>query len=74
MIEGLPSIKEEMLKVQLQETSNTFASDMLIMKFIQGFPIIGVIGGVANPIYYNKIMNYVRLKYQKRYLMMKLKD
>lgn len=74
MIEGLPSIKEEMLKVQLQKTSNTFASDMLIMKFIQGFPIIGVIGGVANPIYYNKIMNYVRLKYQKRYLMMKLKD
>ena len=27
------------------------------------------IGGAANPVYYNKVMRYVQLKYQKRYLL-----
>ena len=26
-----------------------------------------IVGGVFNQVYYNKIMNYVRLKYHKRY-------
>ena len=26
-------------------------------------------GGAANPLYYNKIMGYIQLKYKKRYLL-----
>ena len=40
-------------------------------KFIQGIPIVGMIGGGANPIYYQKVMRYVQLKYRKRYLLSK---
>ena len=40
-----------------------------MLKFVQGIPVVGVLGGIANPAYYNKVMKYVRLKYRKRYLL-----
>ena len=57
------------LEKQMELTSSAFALDMLLLKFIQGLPIVGVVGGAANPVYYKKIMDYVELKYRKRYLM-----
>lgn len=62
---------EEVIKDQIEQTSNAFATDMLVTKFIQGIPIVGMIGGAMNPIYYNKVMHYVELKYRKRYLIHK---
>ena len=54
---------------QLKETASAFAVDMLLLKFIQGLPVVGVFGGAANPVYYSKVMKYVQLKYRKRYLL-----
>lgn len=34
-------------------------------------PVVGVIGGLGNPVYYRRILSYVQLKYQKRYLLEK---
>lgn len=65
-------LTDEDVKLQLEKTANTFAKDMLITKFIQGIPIVGMVGGAANPVYYHKIMGYVQLKYRKRYLLEKL--
>jgi len=62
------------VKQQIEQTANAFATDMLVTKFIQGLPIVGVIGGATNPVYYNKVISYVELKYRKRYLLAKLKD
>ena len=45
--------------------------DMLAAKFIQGLPVVGIVGGLSNAISYNRILSYVQLKYQKRYLMQK---
>jgi len=64
---------DEELKSQIEMTANAFATDMLVTKFIQGLPVAGIIGGAMNPIYYNKIINYVQLKYRKRYLIQKLR-
>lgn len=64
-------ITDEQFKAQINKTASVFAMDMLLLKFIQGLPVVGVIGGVANPVYYNKILKYVQLKYRKRYLMNK---
>lgn len=69
MIEEMPQIGVDELQAQIQKTGSAFAVDMLLLKFVQGLPLIGVFGGAANPIYYNKIMRYVQLKYQKRYLL-----
>lgn len=62
---------ENELKQQIEKTANAFATEMLVTKFVQGLPIVGVLGGVANPIYYQRIMRYVQLKYRKRYLLRK---
>lgn len=53
---------------QMTKTADAFAVDMLAAKFIQGLPIIGLAGGLSNPVYYRRIMKYVQLKYRKRYL------
>lgn len=62
------------LQTQIGTTADAFALDMLVMKFIQGLPVVGVIGGLSNPVYYNRIMEYVRLKYHKRYLLEKKEE
>lgn len=62
------AVTEEELQAQIRETAGIFAMDMLVLKFIQGMPLVGILGGMANPVYYRKIMVYVQLKYRKRYL------
>lgn len=62
-------VSEEMLQNRLRETASAFAMDMLLLKFIQGLPVVGILGGAANPVYYSRVMKYVQLKYRKRYLL-----
>ena len=71
MIRELPSPTDEEIATQMRHTSDAFATDMLLAKFIQGIPVVGVVGGLANPLYYRRVLNYVRLKYKKRYLLAK---
>lgn len=56
------------LEQQIQQTASVFAMDMLALKFLQGIPVVGLIGGIANPVYYRRVMQYVQVKYYKRYL------
>lgn len=69
-IYDIPS--ETDIKKQIENTANAFATDMLVTKFIQGLPLVGVVGGAMNPVYYNRVMAYVQLKYRKRYLLRKM--
>lgn len=62
-------ISEEAFQAQIQDTASVFAVDMLLLKFVQGMPVVGVLGGAANPLYYHKILRYVQLKYKRRYLL-----
>ena len=62
-------ITDDDFKCQMKETASAFAVDMLLLKFIQGLPVVGIIGGAANPVYYSKVMKYVQMKYRKRYLL-----
>ena len=62
-------VSDEVFKAQVKATASAFAMDMLLLKFIQGLPVVGIIGGAANPVYYSKVMKYVQLKYRKRYLL-----
>lgn len=57
------------LREQIRRTADIFAVDMLLLKFVQGLPVAGIIGGAGNPLYYNKVMKYVEVKYRKRYLL-----
>jgi len=74
MIDGMileppQNVSQDVINEQIRETASVFAMDMLILKFIQGIPVVGILGAVANPIYYNRVLRYVQLKYRKRYLL-----
>lgn len=71
--EDMP-VTEEAFRMQVQETASVFAMDMLLLKFIQGLPLVGILGGAMNPVYYRRILNYVQLKYRKRYLLKRKED
>ena len=47
---------------------------LLYMKFLQGIPIVGVAGGLADSVYLKKITDYADLKYRRRFLKKKLSD
>ena len=64
-------LQETKLQEQIRQTADVFAVDMLLAKFVQGVPVAGILGGICNPVYYRRILNYVQLKYQKRYLLQK---
>lgn len=74
MISGIGEVTEEAFRQQMQKTSSAFAMDMLLLKFVQSLAVVGIIGGAANPIYYQKVMRCVELKYRKRYLWNILKE
>lgn len=75
MIVEMPQeVSHAVLEEQIRETASVFAMDMLLLKFIQGLPVVGIIGGVGNPIYYNRVLKYVQLKYRKRYLLKQITE
>lgn len=65
---------EEEMREQIERTANACAMDMLLQKFIQGLPLVGVLGGVTNPVYYGKIMTFVKTKYHKAYVIDLLRE
>lgn len=58
----------------MEETSSILSATLLTAKFIQGLPVVGVIGVAVNPYIINKIGKYTRIKYKKRYLLGKVSD
>lgn len=74
MEEDALAVPQEILREQIQETASAFAVDMLLLKFIQGMPVVGILGGAANPVYYRKVMEYIQRKYKKRYLLILVHD
>jgi len=65
-------ISEDVFSEQIRLSASAFAVDMLLLKFLQGIPVVGILGGMANPVYYRRVMKYVELKYRKRYLLRQL--
>lgn len=56
------------------KTSKAMSDEMLYLKFLQTIPVVGVAGGLSNPIYLNRIKNYADVKYKKRRLMIRLRE
>jgi len=69
ILKGEREIPDADFQTQIQDTASVFAVDMLLLKFIQGLPVVGLLGGAANPLYYHKIMQYMQLKYKRRCLL-----
>lgn len=59
----------ESMEEQIKKTSLVLSKELLYLKFIQGIPVAGVIGGVSDVLYQKKITDYALLKYKKRFLL-----
>ncbi|MDS0524657.1 EcsC family protein [Clostridium sp. SHJSY1] len=56
------------LDKEIKKASNSLSQGMLTAKFIQGIPLVGVIGGITNYNVINKVSKFASIKYKKRYL------
>ena len=68
-IGGWSITKEE----QMRQTSDALVKEMIYTKFVQGWTILGVFGGIFDPVYVNRITGYAILKYRRRFLATHLK-
>ena len=66
-------VSDQVFADQIDQTASVFAVELLALKFIQGLPVVGILGGAANPVYYARVLKYVRCQYEKRYLQKRLK-
>lgn len=62
------------LEEEIKAASAALSDAMLTAKFIQGIPVAGIVGGMSNPLIYRRVLQYVGLKYKKRYLAQKRKS
>lgn len=56
------------LNKEISNTSRILSNSMLTSKFLQGIPVVGMIGSITNCKIINKISKYSAIKYKKRYL------
>ena len=52
----------------IQSVSCVFSKELLYTKFLQGVPVIGVVGGSYDYIYIKRLTSYAKVKYYKRFL------
>ena len=51
----------------IEETAGCLSKELLYMKFLQGIPVAGAIGGAYDAIYMKRIAEYSELKYRRRF-------
>lgn len=59
------------LQKQIKKTSALLSKELLYMKFLQGTPIVGAIGGFYDVLYMKNITDYANIKYKRRFLSMR---
>lgn len=52
----------------IRKASAALSDELLYMKFLQGIPVVGMIGGMYDAVYMQKITDYADMKYKRRFL------
>lgn len=55
-------------KLQIKNTAAAMSKELLYMKFLQGIPVVGTVGGAYNTVYLQRVQKYAKLKYYRRFL------
>lgn len=55
-------------KEEMRRASEAVSMEMVYMKFVQGLPVVGVVGGIFDPVYVRQLNRYAELKYRRRFL------
>ena len=59
---------EETIKEQIKLSASALANEMLFLKFVQGIPIVGVVGGISDTVFLHRIQRFAKINYQYRLL------
>ena len=59
-------------EVHAKQAAAGLSKELLYMKFLQGIPVVGAVGGAYDVIYMNQITEYAKLKYERRFLEKKM--
>lgn len=55
-------------QTQIRSCADALSAELLYMKFVQGIPIVGAVGGACDALIMSRVSAYARLKYQRRLL------
>lgn len=58
----------------VQETAKCLSKELLYMKFLQGIPLVGAVGGAYDVIYMKQVNKFAELKYRRRFLQAKKRN
>ncbi len=61
-------------EANVNKVAQTLTNELLCMKFLQGLPIVGMVGGVADAVFVKRIISFSKLKYKRRFLQNKMSD
>lgn len=67
-IENDRYVAAESLEECINAAAGCMSKELLYMKFLQGIPIVGAVGGAYDAIYMKQIVKYAELKYRRRFL------
>lgn len=65
---------QEDMKTRIRQASECLSKELLYMKFLQGIPFVGAVGGAYNAIYMRRISKYAELKYRRRFYLNKMNE
>ena len=55
------------LNKSIEATAACLSKELLYMKFLQGIPIVGAVGGAYDVIYTKQVVKYAEMKYRRRF-------
>ena len=61
------------MEVRIESTSERMSTELLYMKFLQGIPVVGAVGGAYDAIYMKRVSKYAELKYRRRFYLNRMK-
>lgn len=57
----------------IKAAANGLSKELLYMKFLQGIPIVGAVGGAYDAIYMKQVKEYAEMKYRRRFYAKRMK-
>lgn len=63
---------DELISDKIKLAAKGLSGELLYMKFLQGIPVVGAVGGIYNGVYIKNITKYAELKYRRRFYYEKL--
>ena len=52
---------------QVKKTADVLSANLLYMKFLQGIPVVGAVGGAYDAVLVHQVSEYAELKYRRRF-------